>query len=218
MVHRPEQRQANISANDYVPSDAELSAFYSATNQYGQANTDWYPQLHEACDRSASLANPSTDDLIQWAAHKWGIPEDWIRAEMAVESGWRMSQLGDRSTVASGWYGLFPPQAQIAGTNDVYESMGISQIKWKPDGSQWPGTEPLRWKSTAFNIDYYAAIVRYFYDGLCYWCGSGYGAGQAWNSIGAWFSPSPWNNAGAESYVHSVQDELAAKRWTSAAF
>ena len=44
------------------------------------------------------------------------------------------------------------------------------------------GTEPLRWRSTAFNLDVYGATLRYYYDGRCSWCGPGYAPGQSWNS------------------------------------
>jgi hypothetical protein len=151
--------------------------------------------------------------LIQWASHKWRIPTDWIRAQMEKESSWDQSDLGDRETVSSSWYGLYPPQARIAGTSDVYQSMGLSQVKWRPDRSQGAGTEPLRWKSTAFSLDYYGATIRFYYDGLCDWCGSGYTAGQAWNSVGAWYQPTPWANRDAQKYVRDVQEGLADRAW-----
>jgi hypothetical protein len=91
-------------------------------------------------------------------------------------------------------------------------------VKWLPDGSVGAGTEPLRWKSTAFNVDFQGATIRYYFDGLCSWCTSGYSSGQEWNSIGAWFSPYPWSNSGAQAYVRAVQGYLAAKPWLSAAF
>jgi hypothetical protein len=217
VVHQPEIRSDNAQANDYVPSDTELAAFRSATSQSGQTPAQ-YNSLNQYVTGRPGLSSPSTDDLIQWTAHKWGIPEDWIRAEMVVESYWHQSQLGDPATVDGNSYGSYPAQARIAGTSDVYTSMGISQIKWSPDGSQWPGTEPLRWRSTAFNLDYYGAQIRYYYDGDCGWCGAGYGAGQQWNSIGAWYDPSPWNNGGAQSYIQKVQSSLSDRTWSQPGF
>ena len=213
----PETRSENSPANDYVPSSSELASFYSATNQYGQTNVQ-FNRLYRYVDGRDGLSDPSTDDLIEWVAHKWGIPENWIRAQMVQESYWRMSTLGDRSSVPGGWYGLYPPSARIPGSNEVYESMGIAQVKWSPDGSVGAGTEPLRWKSTAFDLDYYAATVRYYFAGYCSWCGPGYGAGQQWNSIGAWFNPYPWGNTGQESYIRSVQTELGRGIWSQPAF
>ena len=217
VIHEPEQRPENVTANDYVPSESQLAAFYSALNQYGETTVQSNP-LYRYVTGRPGLANPSTDDLIQWAAHKWGIPEDWLRAEYVQESWWRQGTLGDLTTVAGPVALLYPLAAQIPGTDEVYESMGITQVKWRPDGSVGAGTEPLRWESTAFNIDYQAATIRYYYDGYCGWCGAGYSAGQQWNSIGAWFEPSPWENPGQQSYIASVQKILSERTWEQPGF
>jgi hypothetical protein len=212
VTHRSEQRPQNALANDYVPSDGQLRAFYAARNAAGEATVQWNPLFRLVTGR-AGLTRPSTDDLIQWAAHKWGIPEDVIRAQLSLESNWRMGQLGDRTSVSTAAYRLYPRAAQIPGTHDVYESMGIAQVKWTPDGSVGAGTEPLRWLSTAFDLDVYAATLRYYYDGYCHWCVPGYAAGQAWGSVGAWYEPSPWGNGGAQMYVEAVRRELARRPW-----
>jgi hypothetical protein len=136
-----------------------------------------------------------------------------MRAVMVIESSWNQDHLGDRTTVPQAWYGLYPFDAQIAGTTDVFESMGVMQIKWTPDGTDSPGADSLRWKSTAFNLDHYGAKIRYYYDGLCTWCSSGYGAGQKWASIGAWYQPSPWNNPSAQLYVQHVKYQLGDRPW-----
>jgi Ca-dependent carbohydrate-binding module xylan-binding len=216
VTHEPEIRPENAAANNYVPTDAELAAFHTAQDP-SRPPVDYNP-LSKYVTGRPGLVDPSTDDLIQWAAHKWGIPEDLIRAQMATESWWRQSTLGDRATVSPTAYGQYPPQARIAGTSDVYESMGISQIKWRPDGSLHTGTDPLRWKSVAFNLDFYAATIRFYYDGLCSWCTTGYSAGQEWNSVGAWFNPQPWLNLGQLNYIDRVQGNLADSPWDDPAF
>lgn len=110
------------------------------------------------------MRRPSTDDLIQWAAHKWRIPENWLRAEYVVESYWNQFQLGDDTRVSSRSYRLYPNQSRIPNTSNVYQSLGITQVRWTPSGSLGPGTEPLRWESTAFNVDEQAATLRFYYD------------------------------------------------------
>jgi hypothetical protein len=217
VVHRPENRPANAVFNDYVPTNAQLRAFHTAREADGELADVAVPERRYVTGRPG-LKDPSTDDLIQWVAHKWGIPEDWIRAQMAVETWWRQSSLGDRASVSSSAYALYPARAQIAGTNDVYQSMGISQVKWQPDGTADPGSEPLRWESTAFALDLAAAKVRFFYDGHCTWCSSGYSAGQTWNSVGAWYEPAPWGNPGQQEYIRKVQDALHNRVWLSAGF
>ncbi|MBV8951208.1 MAG: hypothetical protein JOZ99_10060 [Actinobacteria bacterium] len=217
VAHRPEIRPENAAANDYVPTDAELLAFQTSRDSYGRTPTQFNPLARYVTGRPG-LVDPSTDDLIQWAARKWGIPDDVIRAQMATESWWRQSQLGDRTTEPAGWYGLYPAQARVPNTTDAYESMGVMQVRWRPDGWVGNGTEPLRWKSTAFNLDFYGSIIRFYYDGLCSWCGSGYGAGQAWASVGAWFNPVPWNNANAQSYEGRVLTNLSRRPWEQRGF
>src|SRR5919204_575681 len=93
--------------------------------------------------------------------------------------GCRGGQVGDANDPA----GL--PRAHRGG--EAYQSMGIAQVKWTPDGAVGAGTEPLRWLSTAFNLDYYAATLRYYYDGACNWCGPDYSPAQGWKSAGAWY-------------------------------
>jgi hypothetical protein len=217
VTHVAEVRPGNVAANDYVPTDAELAAYRSTVDANGQTPVQADPMTQYVTGRSG-LTNPSTDDLIQWAAHKWGIPEDIIRAEMAQESWWQQGALGDLTTVSGAWYVVYPTAAQVAGTSQVYQSMGISQVRWRPDGTVGVGTNTLRWKSTAFNLDDYGATVRYYYNGDCTWCGAGYTAGQAWSSIGAWNNPVPWNNAAAQSYVQSVQNYLNTRVWAQPGF
>jgi hypothetical protein len=210
--HRLENRLANLPFNSYVPTNAQLAAFHAARDPHGQLADDDVPQRRYVTGRPG-LINPSTDDLIQWAARKWGIPADWMRAVMIVESQWDQTDVGDRATVSPAWYSQYPSQARIQGSYDVFESMGIAQVKWRPNGSVGAGTEPLRWESTAFSLDFYGAEIRFFFDGDCSWCGPGYAPRQRWNSIGAWYEPHPWGNPGQEAYVTEIQHALAARAW-----
>jgi hypothetical protein len=218
VVHRAENRAANAPYNDYVPSDAQLRAFHEAREPNGELADDAVPEWRYVTGRPG-LKDPSTDDLIQWAAHKWGIPEDWVRAQIAVETWWRQSAVGDRASVLSSWYAQYPVRAQIPASSDVYQSMGISQVKWRPDGSDdVPGSEPLRGRSTAFALDIYAAKIRFFYNGDCTWCSPGYAPGQQWNSIGGWYEPTPWGNAEQQDYVQRVQAALRDRVWLRPGF
>ena len=213
ITRTPENRPANAPANDYVPSERQLAAFEARARTAANANP-----LAAYVTGRPGIHRPSTDDLIQWVSHKWGIPTDWIRAQVEVESQWRQDALGDRATVAAGTLRRYPRLARAAGGSAAYESLGIAQVKWAPNGSVGAGTEPLRWESTAFDLDYYAATLRYYYDGYCGWCSAGYRPGQSWRSIGAWFSPEPWANASARDYVDAVRVALAEQSWTDSGF
>lgn len=213
VVPRAEQLPENTQANDYVPSNAQLAAFHKAERGSGwiySADVTGRP----------GLKHPTTDELIQWAAAKWGIPTEVLRALCYGESGWRQSHVTDARRVPKAWYRLYPPQARIAGSNEeeVYESMGITSLKWTPEGLQPPGTEPLRWKSTAFNLDFLGSQLRYYYNGLATWIKGGYEAGDAWNSVGAWFEPTPWNGSQQAWYISYLQRIMSEKPWLSASF
>lgn len=208
------------STNSFAPSAAAITAFRAAKTSYGQTQVQFNPYT-QYVDGLDGIKHPSTDDLIQWAAHKWGIPENWLRAQYVVESYWNSFQLGDDTAVEPSWVSEYPSQARISSTN-VYQSMGIAQVRWAPDGSLNPGTEPLRWESTAFNIDYQASVVRFYYDNpdgaRSSWGDSTYQPCQQWNSIGGWNSPYPWGNAEQETYISNVQTSLSQTIWTTSSF
>jgi hypothetical protein len=214
----PETRPANAPENQDMPSAAALQAFYSARNNHGQSVVQANPYDAYVTGHYTG----TTDEIIQWAAWKWGIPADWLRAEYVSESDWNMSQLGDITTVTPAEYAQYPAAARVGGTDEVYQSMGITQVKWNPDGSVGAGTEPLRWQSTAFNADYQAAQIRFYFDDpggvRSEWGDATYAPGNAWDSLGGWYSPYPWLNAGQLAYVAAVQARLAARTWALPGF
>jgi hypothetical protein len=85
----------------------------------------------------------TTTEIIQWAACKWGIDEDTIRADAVVESYWHMSTLGD----------VCGPVGEA--------SYGLMQIKNQDcTGTIIHGGYPDSTRSTALNVDWYAAHIR----------------------------------------------------------
>jgi hypothetical protein len=227
-----EYRPQNADANAYVPSSAELSAFLNAKDQYGAPNPDSNPYVLHVTGGCGGTGR-TTDEIIQCTAAKWGIPADWLRAEYIVESRWEQIDpsthqpaTGDKTFVGTAdalKYPSFSRETNSAGnpTGYVWQSIGLTQVRWNPSGSVGAGTEPLRWKSTAFNADYQAATVRYYYDdpqGLRSAWGDAYMAGEDWWSIGGWFNPYPWHNSGQQSYISDVQQQLANRPWTQPGF
>ncbi len=206
--------------NDDVPTAAQLRAVRRSRVSNGESAVQFDPYYADVDGRDG-LRHPSTDELIQWAAHKWGIPENWLRAEYVHESYWNQFMLGDDTPVSAAWYRRYPSQARSAG-GAVYQSMGITQVRWAPDGSLNPGSEPLRWESTAFNIDWQAATLRFYYDNpqgrRAAWNDASYRPCQAWNSLGAWYRPYPWNNSGQHQYAGAVQQILRQRGWASSSF
>ena len=181
-----EPRPGNHTANHRIPTSAELAEFRSL-------NTT--PAAYR--DRVTGDFTGTTDEIIQWAAHKWGIDEDLIRAAAVKESWWDMSTLGDGGI-----------------------SYGLMQIK----STVSKGTYPLSRESTAFNVDYYGASVRNYFDGGATWLndpccftGTTYVAGDIWGSAGAWFA-GRWYSVGAVDYVNAVKGHLSARTWSEPGF
>jgi autotransporter family porin len=173
----PEIRPANEVTNHRSPSAVDLAAFHATSLQpYSSLVTGGF--------------TGTTDDIIQWAARKWGIDEDVMRAVAVQESDWRQSMVGDGGVS----FGVFQVKSQLAGS----------------DG--WEGTFPLSRDDTAFNADYYGRAIRSCYDGRETWLGGGYAAGDFWDCIGWWFS-GDWQDSGGRSYVASVKRWLAERTW-----
>ena len=85
-----EPRPANASATHRVPTKAQLRAFHHQSDQ---------PYSHWVTGRFRG----TTDEVIQWAAAKWGLAPDLVRAVAAKETWWRMSHVGDNGDS----FGLF---------------------------------------------------------------------------------------------------------------
>jgi hypothetical protein len=137
----------------------------------------------------------TTDEIIQWAAHKWGINTNLMRAVATVESWWEMSTLGDNG-----------------------DSFGLYQVR-RPYHC-WGECRIARY-FTAFNADYYGGIIRSYFDGLQTWLrretdnGKPYRAGDLQGSMGAWYSGRWWGppSRPVEPYLDMIKFRKAEKTW-----
>jgi autotransporter family porin len=172
---------------DQVRDAPEIRSENAAPNsnrggrQYANNRTDW-PQF----DRVDGDFAGTTDEIIQWAACKWGIDEDIARAQLIKESYWRMSANGDNG-----------------------ESWGLGQVRVPYHGSAFEFTQVNAMNSTAYNVDYTYASWRACYEGVYTWLGSGYGAGDVWRCVGVWFS-GQWSAGSYDAYLNQSGDSV---RW-----
>lgn len=155
---------ANAAANAAVPTLTRLQAFWAQPNGdvQGQGwtflpNSDW---RNVRGDFAHYNANPSTDMLIRWAACKWGVDENALRAQAWEESTWNQARHGDYGTgtaycEADG--GLFTALYRPA-TNDCYASHSIIQMRLVPNGF-WT-MYPQVINSTGFALDAMGAMLR----------------------------------------------------------
>jgi RNA polymerase sigma factor (sigma-70 family) len=159
----------------------------------------------------------TTEQILRWAACKWGIDEDMVKAQAAIESWWHMDNKGDWGTDASRCpanHGL-----GVDGTpGKCPESYGMLQVRYPYNVSAFPGVET----STAMNIDYAYAVWRDCYEGGMTWLntverGSEYGAGDAWGCVGVHFS-GRWHTPAADGYTTRVNDYLDQRIWETPDF
>ena len=180
LVHRSswEPRPDNSAENHRVPSGAELAYF----------------RAHDDMPYSRSVTGHftgTTDEILQWAAHKWGFSVDLLRAVATVESWWHMFTVGDNGS-----------------------SFGLMQVR-----IPYHCCYPLIAQSTAFNVDYYAANLRALYDGRDEWLNTVphavlYRAGDLWGSVGEWAS-GRWHLGTSDSYVAMVRARLRERTWAT---
>jgi autotransporter family porin len=159
----------------------------------------------------------TTGQILRWAACKWGIDEDIVFAQAAIESWWRQDTLGDWSTDASH---CAPGRGlgKDGKAGQCPESFGILQNRYPYEQSAWPGIA----NSTAMNADLAYAIWRTCFEGYEGWLntverGRDYKAGDAWGCIGRWFS-GRWHTQPGEDYVKRVRDYLDQRIWETANF
>jgi hypothetical protein len=169
---------ANYAANHRVPTAAEL-ARYRASQHSNCAGS------HAA--KVTGNFTGTTDEILQWAARKWGIDPNVPRGMAVRESHWIQSAVGDHG-----------------------QSFGILQIK----ASAHPGTYPLSRLSTAFNADYTMNMIRQVLDGCATWLRGDYRAGNLWGSVGYWNTGSWYTRSSrARTYIAHVQEAIAAQAW-----
>jgi hypothetical protein len=175
-----ESRSDNAADNRTIPSAAQLGSFRSGDHSM--------PMNYLA--RVDGDYRGSTDEIIQWAAYKWGLDPQLLRAVAAVESWWHMSTVGDGGNA----FGLYQLDAR------------------------YHCCEQLARSSTAFDADYYGAMIRSYYDGSQTWLntvsgnGARYARGDLWDSVGYWAS-GRWHTQAGASYVAQVQSDLAQQVW-----
>ncbi len=159
----------------------------------------------------------TTDEILQWAACKWGIDEDMVRAQIAKESWWHQEAKGDWTTNGAVCPPNHPPGAD-GRPGQCPESHGLSQLRWQYFRDFFPEGET----STAYNVDAAYATWRGCFEGRETWLntverGRDYAAGDAWGCFGRWFS-GRWYTTPALEYIAAVQDYLNRRIWETPDF
>jgi hypothetical protein len=218
----PETVSTNTTFNHTTPSGIQLQQFYAHPVSTGPPPSDFF--------RVDGNYTGSTDMILRWAACKWGIDEDVVRAQAWAESKWKQGGVdpalggGDRRfSIAQCVQGKFTALWNYACPGCCYQSWGILQTKVF---YEW-GTWPIIKDSTAFNADYRYADQRACMNGdySTYFQSSAqqpnnYAPDVAsqdldlilWGCIGMHFSGS-WYDPEAKQYLAKVQSYLATRPW-----
>jgi autotransporter family porin len=159
----------------------------------------------------------TTDEIIQWAACKWGLDEDVVRAQTAKESWWFQRTGGDFTSDPANCAPGHPIGAD-GRPGECPESVGVQQVRYPYH--QW--AFPHASYSTAHNLDYALAARRNCFEGHETWLntverGREYRAGDLWGCVGAWFS-GRWYTAPAVTYINDVQAYFNGRIWTTRDF
>jgi|SRR2546421_5645922 len=150
---------------------------------------------------------PKTDEVIQFFACKWGLDDNWMRAEALVESTWRQRFAGDWTTNFS-WCAPGAPTRN--GGAECAQSLGLTQIKTRlrPESIY-----PAIWNSLVAHLDYYGWEFRGCIEGQK-WVASGQLStpNDLRGCLGNWFSGG-WYDAAGENYYATVKGYYDILTW-----
>ncbi len=152
----------------------------------------------------------STDEIIQWTACKWGIDEDWVRAQIVNESNWNQDALGDFSTDPNACAPTYPIgnyPAQWGGdrvhNGECPESVGLGQVRWlyHTTSVRREPSDHVECIQPGLHLCRVACVLRGSFGWLNNAEGrKNYAAGDAKGCLGVWFS-GRWYTDKAIAYI-----------------
>jgi len=207
-----EPRPENARANTATVNAGSLAAFHANPLNFIDG-----PPARDFAQVNGNYSG-TTDMIIRWAACKWGMDENVLRAEAYLESTWGAYRVGDLQTnpalcSAGMWLGWQP-------AGYCWDSFGIAQIKLMSYNA-WP----MAWTSTAFNLDFRGAYFRACMNGDVQYYNftppvAGYPSYSAnddiytleWGCVGSWFS-GQWYDSQAINYIQYMETFLTEAPW-----
>jgi hypothetical protein len=159
---------SNTAFNAQVPTQAELSSF--AANGYTFSPVPDYSQFQRITGAYPSVhgGTPSTDMILRFAACKYGIDEDVVRAQAWQEGWWRQASAGDIRTgsgycIQGSFSALYNTAISLVDGNTIpavpggcYQSWSTNQTKVFYEWMTWPEIKD----STTFAAEYRDATQR----------------------------------------------------------
>ena len=220
----PEVVSGNLAPNSTKPTSSQLQSYTNNGYAWNPYNGTW------AFARVDGQYTGTTDMIFRWAACKWGIDEDVVRAQASNEH-WSWDQLdsgGDKryseSQCVNGEFSLWNYEC----VDCCYQTWSDFQTKVITNWQTWP----MIHTSTAFAADYRFADQRacmdgdyagYFvnkpaYNGHTYAgdIASGNLSVIFWGCLG-WHYSGEWydgnSSSGAVYYINALKQTYTEKPW-----
>lgn len=245
-VHRSawEPRPSNAEANRMRPKLSDVRRSLSSRprgdgHTYASQFNTWL------LARVSGQHTGTTDENIQWAACKWGISDNLLRAMAAAESTWfqgvrepdgscvEKSGCGDTVEQATPASRLFCDELSRFGydyardygdgrcpkTFSIIGVMAWQDPSWGRMSSNQNGTFPFSRDSTAFALDYAAAHLRGCMEGWITWLSNrdGFRRGDVWGCVGVWYG-GDWKIPAARQYSARVKALMVDRFWLQPGF
>jgi hypothetical protein len=239
MVERSawEPRADNSGSNHNMPDPQAVLASFAARPRSGFGTYDrrWDTWL---LPRVNGQFTGTTDEIIQWAACKWGLNDNMLRAILVRESTWYQQQVYPSGRCVPTWgcgdfFTTEPYQDRIVYCaelarfgRDYQDDYGLGRcpktfsiagvMAWSAPawGFDWPGNQngtfPFSRDSTAFAVDYLGSELRGCYEGWKLWLHDR--PGDMWGCVGAWYS-GDWRSPAARAYITNVRASMQERPW-----
>ena len=209
-----EPRPDNYTANHTMPTASFLSWYRNAVVGGEGGATGSFLR------RADGQFTGTTDEILQWAACKWGFDVNTVRATAVNESYWHQDSVGDIGNGVS--LGIL----QVKSSDYPSTCLAVANT-----GNPANDTNPdcYSHRGTAFDADYKLAQQRACFEGqISYLDGraqtpgypdypKGTVAQMLWGCIGQWYSGG-WYDSGAIGYIQQVQQYLSDQTWTQPGF
>jgi hypothetical protein len=242
-IHRStwEPRPVNAKPNAFMPNAAAVHRALRTRprNTTGAYDARWDSWLLPRVD---GQFKGTTDEILQWGACKWGLPDNLLRSIAVRESTWYQYPTYSSGQCVTNW-GCGDPFGQVDSATvtfchnlarfgydyqrdygeglcpKTYSIVGI--MAWQaPNWGRMPGNQngtfPYSRNSTAFAVDYLGAYLRGCVEGWEVWLDHtgthDYGPNKLWGCVGSWYSGG-WHDAAANDYIRNVRAEWKSQPW-----
>lgn len=213
---RPENQQWNAASQ--VPNPTPTIP------PWGGMTDTWNQRLVRVTGQTPGFDDdstpPETDELIQFFACKWGLDDNWIRAQAVAESSWRQRFGGDWHPDTGSNCAANAPRRVVNGVTECAESLGLTQVRTRFRPAE---ISPWVFDSTSYHLDYYAWEFRGCLEGQKFVGNPNNPQGLSAandlpNCIANWFSGCWPMSCNGTNYYNTVKSHHDNRTWLQSGF